>query len=153
MEIRPAEERDAAGLSALIRNMGFFDRLEGEDPDVTAARVLKHLRICLADSTHTVLVATDAAETLIGYVSVHWLPYLFLNGLEGYVSELFVAEAERGRGVGGELMSAAIAEARRRDCARLMLIAVTTRDSYRREFYPKHGWIEREDMANFIYEL
>jgi len=153
LEIRPAEERDAAGLSALIRNMGFFDRLEGEDPDVTAARVLKHLRICLADSTHTVLVATDAAETLIGYVSVHWLPYLFLNGLEGYVSELFVAEAERGRGVGGELMSAAIAEARRRDCARLMLIAVTTRDSYRREFYPKHGWIEREDMANFIYEL
>lgn len=153
MEIRPAEERDASALSTLIRGVGFFSRLEGEDPDVTAARVLEHLRMCLADSSHTVLVATDTAGTVIGYVSIHWLPYLFLTGPEGYVSELFVGEAERGSGVGGELISAAIAEARRRDCARLMLIAVTTRDSYRREFYPKHGWIEREDMANFIYEL
>lgn len=40
-----------------------------------------------------------------------------------------------------------------RGLARLMLEAVTTRESYRREFYPKRGWIERKDMASFVYEL
>ena len=42
MDQRILEERDASALSTLIRGVGFFSRLEGEDPDVTAARVLEH---------------------------------------------------------------------------------------------------------------
>jgi GNAT superfamily N-acetyltransferase len=152
-EVRPVEESDAPELTALLRGLGIFSRLESEDSVVTTVRVLDHLQMCLADDSHTVRVATDSAGTLIGYVAVHWLPYLFLSGPEGYVSELFVDETCRGHGVGSALIDAIVAEARRRCCARLTLEAVTTRESYRREFYPKRGWIERKDMASFVYEL
>ena len=152
-EIRTVEERDVTQLAALIRRLGWFSSLEGENEDVTTARILDHVRMCLADDSHTLLVATDPEQSIVAYVSVHWLPYLFLKGPEGYVSQLFVDERVRGDGVGSELLDRVIAEARRRGCARLMLVAVKSRESYQRGFYPKRGWIEREDMANFIYEL
>lgn len=152
-DIRHATVTDATALATFIRELGLFARLDDEDPPVTRARVMDHLRLCLADDSHTVLVATDGGGALLGYASVHWLPYLFLTGPEGYLSELFVHESQRGRGLGGRLLEAVAAEARGRGCARLMLEAVKTRESYLREFYPKHGWIEREAMANFVLEL
>lgn len=69
--------------------------------------------MCLADDSHTVRVATDSTGALIGYVAVHWLPYLFLSGPEGYVSELFVDETCRGHWVGSALIDAIVAQAQR----------------------------------------
>jgi GNAT superfamily N-acetyltransferase len=151
--VRPARRQDAPAIAALIRGLGLFRRLAGEEPASTQARVLRHLDLCLADDSHTVLVATDPCQAIVGYAGVHWLPYLFLTGPEGYLSELFVAESHRGQGIGSALLGAVVSEARRRGCARLMLEAVKTRESYRRGFYRKQGWVEREDMANFVYEL
>ena len=116
-------------------------------------RVGRHLELCLAEDSHSVLVAQRADGSLAGYISAHWLPYLFLGGPEGYISELFVAEADRGQGVGSELLETVVREARERGCARLMLEAVKTRESYVRGFYTQRGWIERDDVANMIYEL
>jgi GNAT superfamily N-acetyltransferase len=42
------------------------------------------------------------------------------------------------------------AEAKERGCSRLMLLNLRQRESYRREFYKKHGWEERPGVANFI---
>ncbi len=152
-EIRPATTDDALELSQLIRGLGFFRRLADEDAETTAERVERHLGMCLVDDSHTVLVATDAAGAIVGYTAVHWLPYLFLGGPEGHVSELFIAEAVRGEGIGTALLDAVVAEARDRGCARLLLAAVTSRESYLRGFYPKRGWTERADMREFVLEL
>jgi GNAT superfamily N-acetyltransferase len=151
--VRPARETDAPTISALIRGLGLFRRLQNEDPAITAVRVTHHLELCLRDGSHSVLVAESADGLLAGYVSVHWLPYLFLAGPEGYVSELFVGEHHRGRGIGSELLDSAIRKARQRGCARLMLAAVRTRESYERGFYTQRGWVERSDVANMVYEL
>ncbi|MHB1342074.1 MAG: hypothetical protein ACYCX5_10005 [Coriobacteriia bacterium] len=35
----------------------------------------------------------------------------------------------------------------------MMLEAVVSRESHRRRFYPGCGWKEREDMADFVYDL
>ena len=148
-----AQDTDAGAMSTLIRDLGLFKRLENEDPETTAARVTHHLGLCLRDDSHSVFVAESSDGRLIGYLSVHWLPYLFLLGPEGYVSELFVDEHHRGNGIGSGLLDAVIHEARRRGCARLMLTAVRTRDSYKRGFYTERGWIERPDVANMVYEL
>ena len=153
VEIRPALASDADALSGLIRGLGFFARLEGEDATSTAARVDRHLSMCLADDSHTVFVAVETGGHIVGYTAVHWLPYLFLTGPEGYLSELFVADDRRSRGVGTELLERVIDEARRRGCARLMLAAVRSRESYERGFYTARGWVEREDVANLVYEL
>jgi GNAT superfamily N-acetyltransferase len=152
-EIRPIRADDAERLSAVIRGLGLFGRLESEDPDVTAARVAEHVRMCLADDSHSLFVAESDGAEPIGYAAVHWLPYLILPGPEGYVSELFVAESARDRGVGTALLDTVASEARRRGCARLMLAAVRTRESYLRGFYVKHGWIERDSVANMVFDL
>ena len=152
-EIRPARQSDAGDLSALIRGLGLFPRLEGEDAALTAQRVARHLEMCLADDSHTTLVATRDDGSVIAYAAVHRLPYLFLAGPEGYLSELFVTESWRGCGVGTALLDAVASSARDRGCARLMLEAVKHRESYARGFYPQRGWTEREDVANMVREL
>jgi GNAT superfamily N-acetyltransferase len=81
------------------------------------------------------------------------LPYLVLNGPEGYLSELFVREPERGKGIGRRLMEVIEVEARARGCSTLMLVNSRSRESYRRGFYKELGWDEREGVANFIYRL
>ena len=130
-----------------------FERFESEASDVTVARVGRHLEMCLADSSHSLFVATGEPGDVVAYAAVHWLPYLFLIGPEGYLSELFVAPSVRGCGLGTALLDTVVGEARRRGCARLMLEAVRTRESYTRGFYTKRGWIERDAMANMVFEL
>ncbi|HEU4616533.1 MAG TPA: GNAT family N-acetyltransferase [Gammaproteobacteria bacterium] len=116
-------------------------------------RVERLLAACMNGGDHSVHVAEDSNGEIVGYASVHWLPTLFLPDPEGYVSELFVAEAHRGRGVGRALLDTIVSEARARACSRLMLITNRSRESYVRRFYSKAGWIERDGMANFVLEL
>lgn len=151
--IRLAEPGDAQGLARFLRALGWFHTFDGESEQASTERVQEHLKRCLADDSHTVLVAVSEAEEISGYLSVHWLPYLFLPGPEGFVSELFVGEAWRGHGVGGLLLRTAEQEARKRGCWRMMLINNRTRESYQRAFYKKQGWEEREQMANFVLLL
>ena len=107
----------------------------------------------MADTSHSIYVAETAQYGVIGYACVHWLPYLFLPGPEGYLSELFVEQTHRGKGVGKQLLNSIVTEAKHRDCSRLMLITSRGRESYRREFYLKQGWVERDGMANFVLRL
>jgi GNAT superfamily N-acetyltransferase len=72
---------------------------------------------------------------------------------EGYVGELFVKTAWRGKGFGSELLRRAINEARERGCCRIRLINIRDRESYRRGFYAKQGWQERTDAADFMMKL
>lgn len=147
--IRKATLDDAHSLALLIRETGWFDVFNGEEAAASALRVRERLQGCLADGSHTVYVAM-ANGGIAGYGSVHWLPYLFMAGPEGYVSELFVRESARGKGVGRELLKAIEAEAKSRGCSRLSLLNLRHRQSYERGFYIKAGWRERREAANFI---
>jgi len=69
------------------------------------------------------------------------------------VSELFVREEFRGQKIGSQLLEAVKVEARNRGCFHLMLLNLRKRDSYKRQFYPKHGWEERPDAANFVFQF
>jgi GNAT superfamily N-acetyltransferase len=150
--IRRAQTTDAAPLASLLRSIGWFTRIESEPEHETIATVARHLRQCCADDSHSIYVALDG-DDLVGYISVHWLPYLFLRGPEGFVSELFMSETARGNGIGTRLLETVEAEARQRGCSRLQLINFRIRDSYRRGFYTKAGWEERPDGASFVRRI
>ena len=143
---------DADALGAFLKNLNHFRRLAPLSVPETQAQAGRQLPRCLADASHSVYLA-EANGEIAGYASVHWLPYLFLPGPEGFVSELFVAEAARGRGVGTQLLDAVKAEASARGCARLSLLNMRDRESYQRGFYAKNGWQERDDAANFVFDL
>jgi GNAT superfamily N-acetyltransferase len=151
--IRKAVPADAPSIAELIRSLGYFGFISAEAADATAGRTLKHLLMCLRDDSHMVLVAVKPEGRVMGYVSVHWLPYLFLPGPEGYISELFIHSDFRGQGIGGRLLEAVRGEAVQAGCARLMLVNLRERESYQRQFYSKHGWKERPAMANFVFDL
>ena len=152
LNIRLAVAGDAPALAALVRELEGFDWLRDEPGEATADRVARHLALCLADDSHSLYVA-EAGGALLGYVSVHWLPYLILRGPEGYVSELFLAPGVRGQGIGTQLLDSVTAEARARGCYRLNLINGRWRESYQRDYYRKRGWEEREQAASFILVL
>jgi GNAT superfamily N-acetyltransferase len=148
--IRPAQETDTQAIANLLRSLGWF---ESERFEVIEARVKQHLALFIANPSHFLRVAEDEQGQIVGYISVHWLPYLFLTTPEGFLSELFVAETYRGQGLGKALLDTVVTAAKQRGCSRLHLITGRDRESYNRRFYPKQGWIEREKMANFIYKL
>ncbi|MGO9097391.1 MAG: N-acetyltransferase family protein [Bryobacteraceae bacterium] len=153
LHIRRARLEDAPAIAALVRALGWFAHLSAEAEQVGSERVAKHLQLCRADQSHSVYVAEDQAGEVAAYATVHWLPYLFFPGPEGYVSELIVGEAHRGRGIGTQLLEAVRREALERGCCRLMLINKRNRESYQREFYAKRGWIERPAAASFVLPL
>ena len=104
----------------------------------------------LADNSHDYLVAINPAQKVIGYTVVNWQPFLCFKGVEGYVSELFVNDEFRGLGVGKALLAEIEKIAENKNCVRLMLLNKKEWISYKRGFYQKAGWLEREDIANFI---
>ncbi|MBI4798065.1 MAG: GNAT family N-acetyltransferase [Desulfarculus sp.] len=153
VSIRPATPADAADIAAILQDLGWFTHLNPMEPAQAREQVARQLALDLASGSHLVLVAQEPGGQVVAYGAVHWLPYLIKPGPEAYVSELFVAAAWRGQGVGGALLAAMEGEARARGCSQLMLINNQERDSYRRAFYAKQGWQERRAMANFCRPL
>lgn len=150
-KIRNAKLRDATAIAEISRGLGLFPHLTAETSVQTQSRVREHLKLCLSDSSHSIYVAELPGMGIVGYVAAHWLPYLMLQGPEGYVSELFVTAAGRSRGVGGALLDVVKRESRARGCFRLSLLNLRNRESYERGFYVKQGWQERPEAANFLY--
>ena len=110
--VRQAQVSDAEGIAAILRGLGWFDLLETEPERVSIQRVRDHILLNQQDNSHSVYVAEGDDGRIMGYTSVHWLPYLFLPGPEGYVSELFIKESDRGKGIGTLLLESVVEDAR-----------------------------------------
>ena len=153
IQIRKLIAQDAPQIAELLRDIGWFETFKGESVAAASERVRFHIEQCLANNSHSAFAAQLPDGKIVGYGSVHWLPYLFLQGPEGYVSELFVRESARGQGIGRELLKVIETEAKTRGCVRLSLINLRNRESYMRQFYVKAGWQERPEAVNFIYRI
>lgn len=153
MNLRKASIKDSNRLAALLKSIGWFKFLQNLSEDAAREHGSAQLARCLADNSHSVYVAENADGEIVGYGSAHWIPYLFMRGPEGYVSELFIVESARGQGIGRRLLDLVETEARKRGCARLSLINLRRRESYERQFYLKAGWQERTEAANFVRGL
>jgi len=150
--IRLARPEDVALLADLLRSLEELPNLQALSAPQVAAQVRGPLSACLNDPGHSVYVAEEAGA-ILGYIAVHWLPYLIMAGPEGFVSELFVNRTARTRGIGSNLLNQAVQEARKRGCKRLHLVHLRSRESYRSGFYVHRGWQERADAADFILNL
>jgi GNAT superfamily N-acetyltransferase len=153
IKIRKANVKDAPAIAEILKSAAWAVYTTPSPHNSTAENIAREIKLCNADKSHSIYVAENADGALVGYVSAHWLPYLFLDGPEGYLSELFIDEACRGNGVGTKLLKAVESEARERGCSRLLLINSRKRESYQRSFYRKKGWKEREEAVNFVYNL
>ena len=153
IQIRKLSAQDAPQIAELLKQIGWFEAFKSESIEATSRQVRFYIEQCLADNSHSAFAAQSPDGKIVGYGSVHWLPYLFLQGPEGYVSELFVREFARGQAIGRQLLKTIETEAKARGCVRLSLINLRNRESYVRQFYIKAGWEERPEAANFIYRI
>lgn len=151
--IRQAIPKDAHPLAVLIKEAALSDKIKHESLPAITLRIEKSIQSCRDDIGCSIFVVADGGENILAYAVIQWHTTLFLPGNEGYISELSVRAGKRGRGIGGMLLDKLIEEGKNRNCARMSLINSRFRDSYKREFYSKRGWYEREVAANFIYEF
>jgi GNAT superfamily N-acetyltransferase len=110
-------------------------------------------RYGLKCASSTLLVSVTDEGSISGYGSVHWIPSLILPGIEGYVSELFVSPAHRGNGIGDSMLKEIERLAISRNCYRLSLLNMKDKESYRRGFYAKRNWEERQNAANMVKRI
>jgi len=146
-----AKTSDLKSLVEVLESTGWFDgRIDTSEQNIKIAE--KTLKKLLSDPRTLFLVVRDKQEA-VGFISVHFVPYLMLSGEEAFVSELFVKDTHRSKGIGSMLLTAGVQAARSRGCKRMHLINSRARDSYKRGFYAKHGWQERQYAASFILDL
>lgn len=153
LTIRPALPADADALAALLQGIGWFGTYAQKPVEQSREAVRRLLEQAQDDARSRLWVAEFAALGLCGYCAVHWLPVAVLQGWEGYVSELFVADAARGQQVGARLLDTAVQAARARGCQRIWLVNNRERPSYTRGFYTQQGWQEQPEMARFVLPL
>lgn len=130
--LRLARPDDAAGIAGVLRDLGWFEHINAESPAITTQRVASQLAGC-ADSASTVLVA-ERDGVVVGYLAAHCFPNR-MKGADGHISELFLSEAARGQGIGGQLLATTESEARSRGVDRLIPFNRKERESWRRGFY------------------
>ena len=153
MKIRKAIEADATPIAAVLHAISDLHPIAAQSAATTANTIKLNLQRTLLSGSSAAYVAENAEGDVAGYCAVHWVPFLFMRGGEAYVTELFVRPSDSGKGIGSALLDTVIAEARQRGCSRVSLLNGRDGQSYRRDFYKKRGWVERDGMANFILPL
>lgn len=153
VRIRPATAADAGALVEVVSSVGWFEEMLPADPAVRVRVIAANLVRLTESPVHDILVAELDDGGIAGYLNMHRQPCLTFATPEGFVSELFIRDDFRGKGIGGRLLDEAERLARERGWWRLHLVNHRERDSYRRGFYESRGWEERPQIADFILRL
>ena len=144
--IRSATGMDAEPVLELMAELGY--------PELSRARFLETYREVLENPNMFLLVAEDEDHRLIALASLTSRPQLRLAGRLVNIDELVVADRVRGLGVGGRILAAAQGMARQLGARRLELETNRARESYRRRFYVKNGFLEADSaLMRIDYEF
>jgi len=153
IRIRSATAADAGALVDVLTSVGWFDEMLPADPVMRVRMVAANLVRLVETEGHDIIVAELDDGGIAGYLNMHRQPCLIFATPEGFISELFIRDDYRGKGIGGRLLTEAERLARERGWWRLHLVNHRERDSYRRGFYESRGWTERPELADFVLML
>ena len=141
---------EAGDLDAAGRLLDAFNR-EYDDPTPGAEAIAERLRVLIEEDTD-VLLAGNEPE---GLAVLRYRRSLWTPGRECYLAELYVAPAQRGRGLGRALMERAIALAKERG-ADGMDLNTSVDDGAARGLYESLGFTNLEGPSGpsmLFYEI
>jgi GNAT superfamily N-acetyltransferase len=152
LRIREARVDDALAMAGILREIGWSEKRNALKLEEVSRPIEELIQHASKDQDgHMVIVAVDRVDKVVGFTSVHWVPFIMLGSFEGYISDVFVSPTAGGTGVGKLLVQRIMDEGKKRGCMRLMVTNGKDKPSYRRGFYKKLGWTERPKVANFVY--
>lgn len=150
--IRAAQRSDAVKMAEILIEIGWSERRNNMPIEEVSKPIEDLINHCIDDPEgHTMIVAVDDNDIVMGFTTVHWVPFVMLGSWEGYVSDVFVSPSAGGKGAGSALINYVMEEGEKRGCMRLMLTNGKEKPSYQMGFYKKMGWTERPKVANFVY--
>ncbi|NWG75231.1 MAG: GNAT family N-acetyltransferase [Rubrivivax sp.] len=130
--IRYAHESDLYGVASLLDCLGYSHN---------AAELDSHFRTVLNHPEMEVFVAVSEDQEAVGLLTLRHSPILRLNGYQINIEELVVHPGWRGYGIGGELLAFARRYALQKGAVRIEVHTSRSRESYRRQFYQKNGFV------------
>ena len=152
LTIRHAEIKDGLSMAEILRKIGWSEKRNNMPLKEVSEPIEELIKHCNKNTEgHTMVVAVDEENRVIGFTNVHWVPFVMLGSWEGYVSDVFVSPEAGGKGAGSALIKYVMEEGEKRGCMRLMLTNGKEKPSYQKGFYKKMGWTERPKVANFVY--
>lgn len=126
---------------------------EFAEPTPGPERLAERIKGLLREGQTAVLLVGGGPD---GLAVLRFRPSIWTDALECYLAELYVTPAVRGRGLGRELMHAAIELARSRGADRMDL-GTGEQDVAARALYESLGFSNREGRPdgpiNYFYEL
>lgn len=131
MHIRPAKITDSFALISLLAELGYGD---------TESLMQTRLQQLIADQNERLMVAEDR-QTVLGFLSLHFIPQLAFSGDFARISYFCIAEGERSKGVGQRLLQHAEQLARERGCDRMEVHCHEARIKAN-QFYAREGYGE-----------
>lgn len=146
-QIRLADRDDADAIGRLLHS---FNR-EFDEPTPEPPALAERMRQLLDGGDTLVLLAGDGPD---GLAVLRFRPAIWSDGMESYLAELYVTPARRGRGLGRQLMEAALHEAANRG-ADSMDIGVDEPDLAARRLYESLGFSNRsggDGALMYVYE-
>ncbi len=141
------EKKDISIITELISNIKIENGKIIKDKEKIIIK--EQLEALLLQETSIKLVAKKD-DIILGYISGHMINFPLIIGKECYISELLVRKDSRGLGIGNLLLKNMEIKARESGCTRLMLDNPKFYESYKRKFYEKKGFEERDNFANFV---
>ncbi|MGA2384023.1 MAG: GNAT family N-acetyltransferase [Gemmatimonadales bacterium] len=152
LSIRPARSGDREWILALAPRLHDFGPPPWRARDVMDRAVTSSIDAGLTapEPEQTVLVAESAEHEPLGFVHLHGATDFHTGERHGHVSDIVVAPAAEGRGVGAALMAAAEDWARAHGF-RLLSLHVFDANRRARELYERLGY--RLDIVKMIKTL
>jgi GNAT superfamily N-acetyltransferase len=147
IKIRPLRNSDIEAVMRLHRELGWNPAFMAD-----GSTLRQRLQSLIIEESALLLVA-EIDDHVIGYVHGEIIIYLLFAGREMMITEVFVRERARGKGVGKALVTAIENEAVKEKCFRISVLNSRERESYKRSFYPNMGYSEREQTATFVKRL
>ena len=136
--IRKARESDLPAIGELVAELiDTMDNTEGIDIGI-ALKTCKHL---VTDASSHFLVA-EIARTSVGFINFTIRQTILHRSPSGLIDELVVAKEYQGKGVGKQLVLAAIEKCKQLGCCEVEVSTEKTNIKARR-FYSKCGFGER----------
>jgi GNAT superfamily N-acetyltransferase len=145
--VRKADKADAPAIFTLY---GALEAAYGEHGDKSGQDYVQAWDEVAGDKRQHILVA-ETEGTVVGTVILVVVPNLGHHGQPwASVTNLAVAEAGRGQGIGTQLLAEAGRIAREHNCYKIVLSTNLVREQAH-EFYRKLGW--RQSHIGFSLEL